>query len=117
METLIKNIQENIRAGYFAEAEKKILKLVLFLTDQIKKKKLSGVQLDQVSDRFFTLFETQLEKKIFSAEIENLLYHCFNLHTLISKGSYQEDKKFWEEVEKIEKLAQAFSGIHGHKDK
>jgi len=116
IKTTIKNIQEDIRAGYFTEAEKKISRLALFLTGQIKKKKLSGAQLDQVSDWFFILFETQLEKKIFSAEIENLLYHCFNLHTFINKKDYQKDKKFWEEVKRIENLAQGLSVVHGCKN-
>jgi hypothetical protein len=113
----IKNIQEDIGTGNFAKAEKKILEIALFFTDQIKKKKLVGDQLSQVSDSFFTLFEVQLEKKFFSPEIENLLYHCFNLHTFISKENYQEDKKFLKEIEKIENLAQDISGVHGRKDK
>jgi len=112
----IKNIQEDIKAGNVAKAEKKIPEIALFFTNQIKKRKLVGDQLSQVSDSFFTLFEVQLEKKIFSPEIENLLYHCFNLHTFMSKENYQEDKKFLGEIEKIENLAQDISSFYGRKE-
>jgi len=62
----IKNIQKDIKAGNFTKVEKKIPEIALFFTNQIKKRKLVGDQLDQASDSFLTLFETQLEKNFLS---------------------------------------------------
>lgn len=105
---LIKKIEEDIRKGNCIKAERKIPEVVLLIIDEIKNRKLTSSQIDQISDRFFNLFETQLEKKIFPNEIEDLLLHCFNLHTLIkSEEDYQNNKKFWAEISKIEKLAKS----------
>lgn len=99
--TLLKKIKQSVKKGEYKEAEKKIPRFALILVNDIESGKLTGEEINQVSDQFFNLFEIQLEKKIFSFEIEELLQRCFSLHAVLPVDS----KEFKTELESIKKLA------------
>jgi len=99
-----KLIQKLIERREIVEAEKNIKTLVSDLLENIEKERLDDLSLEQMSDGFFDLFKIQLETKIFSPTIEELLQRCFSLHALIAKKNYRTDRRFLEELEKIKKL-------------
>jgi len=59
-----------------------------FFTNQIKKRKLVGDQLDQASDSFLTLFETQLEKNFLSPNRKSSL-------SLFQSSYFSKQGKLW----------------------
>ncbi len=95
------NIKQLIDADKLEEAEKKIVETALFFVNQIEQGDLIGKDLEQACDHFYTLFEIQLEKKVFSSEIEELLEYCFTLHAITN----QKSKKFKTQISLIKKLA------------